>query len=67
MKIVRTVKWIRRLIRERYDERAHNRYLARVNAHLTRANSRLTMSEQTLRWRVADLERAINLVGTENE
>lgn len=67
MKIVRTIKWIRRLVRERSDSRAHNQYLSRVNAHLTREHTRAAMREQTLRWRVADLERAIKMVGTEND
>lgn len=67
MKIVRIVRWIRRLIRERSDSRAHNQYLSRVNAYLTREHGRAAVREQTLRWHIHDLERAIGLVGTEDE
>jgi hypothetical protein len=61
------VKFIKRLLRERREVLAHNKYLARVNADLTARDSRARMSEQTLRWRIHDLERALNNVGTENE
>lgn len=67
MKIVRIVRWIRRLIRERSDARAHNQYLIRVNTHLTKLHSKAAMREQTLRWHIHDLERALYNVGTENE
>lgn len=50
---------VRRLAREQVDLRDHNEYLTRVNGDLTRRNSELSVNDETLRWRVADLNEII--------
>ena len=46
---------VRRLVRELDDERTHNEYLARKNADLTAENTQRSISEESLRMRVSDL------------
>lgn len=57
VKMPLSLRVIRRLAGENVDLRDHNEYLAKTNDTLTQENNRLSRSEESLRLRVADLNR----------